>query len=368
MAQRDLYSVLGVDKKASPEEIKKAYRKLARQYHPDRNPDDKQAEERFKEISAAYDILGDADKRKQYDRGGMFARRRPAGGGAAAAASTAALGASPTSSPTSSAAAAAARGTRHARPPRRARARPRGRGLDLLRAVRRGRADPAHRADLAALRHLPRHRRQARHVAEGLPALPGPRHRVPGPGAVLDLPAVLALRRHRGDHRGPVPDLRGRGLGAHGQEVPRATSPPACATARACAWPARASPGATAARPATSYVITRVSREPGVQAQGRPRRGRGPAHDPGGDPRRRGRGPDAAAGARSCASPPGPSTAPSSACAARARRSSGGKAPRRHPLPLRHRRPGQPQRRAVRGGREAVAGHERQPAREAVLT
>jgi molecular chaperone DnaJ len=79
VAQRDLYSVLGVEKKASHDEIKKAYRKLARQYHPDRNPGDKQAEERFKEISAAYDILGDADKRKQYDRGGMFAGGGPGG-------------------------------------------------------------------------------------------------------------------------------------------------------------------------------------------------------------------------------------------------------------------------------------------------
>src|SRR5213075_1402797 len=66
------YQVLGVDKKASPEEIKKAYRKLARQYHPDRNPDDAKAEERFKEVQAAYDIVGDGEKRKQYDRGGMF--------------------------------------------------------------------------------------------------------------------------------------------------------------------------------------------------------------------------------------------------------------------------------------------------------
>jgi molecular chaperone DnaJ len=72
VAPRDLYSVLGVDKKASPEDIKKAYRKLARKYHPDTNPGDKQAEERFKEISAAYDVLGDPEKRKQYDRGGMF--------------------------------------------------------------------------------------------------------------------------------------------------------------------------------------------------------------------------------------------------------------------------------------------------------
>ena len=72
MAQRDPYSVLGVDRKSSADEIKKAYRKLARQYHPDRNPDDPKAEERFKEIQSAYDIVGDPDKRKQYDRGGIF--------------------------------------------------------------------------------------------------------------------------------------------------------------------------------------------------------------------------------------------------------------------------------------------------------
>jgi molecular chaperone DnaJ len=79
VAQRDLYNVLGVDKKASADEIKKAYRKLARQYHPDRNAGDKQAEERFKEISAAYDVLGDPDKRKQYDRGGFFTGGGPGG-------------------------------------------------------------------------------------------------------------------------------------------------------------------------------------------------------------------------------------------------------------------------------------------------
>jgi molecular chaperone DnaJ len=75
MATRpDYYKTLGVDKKASAEEVKKAYRKLARKYHPDRNPDDKQAEERFKEVSQAYDVLGDPEKRKQYDSGtGPFA-------------------------------------------------------------------------------------------------------------------------------------------------------------------------------------------------------------------------------------------------------------------------------------------------------
>ena len=82
MATRpDYYKALGVDKKAGPEEIKKAYRKLARRYHPDRNPDDKKAEERFKEVSQAHDVLGDPEKRKQYDSGtGPFATGGPGGG------------------------------------------------------------------------------------------------------------------------------------------------------------------------------------------------------------------------------------------------------------------------------------------------
>ena len=84
-AVRDPYGALGVDKKASAEEIKKAYRKLARQYHPDKNPGDKQAEERFKEVQEAYSILSDPEKRKQYDQGGIFGfdpgSFRPGGGG-----------------------------------------------------------------------------------------------------------------------------------------------------------------------------------------------------------------------------------------------------------------------------------------------
>ena len=67
MAERDYYEVLGVNRNASPEEIKRAYRKVALQYHPDKNPGDKTAEENFKEASNAYDVLSDPEKRKIYD-------------------------------------------------------------------------------------------------------------------------------------------------------------------------------------------------------------------------------------------------------------------------------------------------------------
>jgi molecular chaperone DnaJ len=80
-AKRDYYEVLGVDRKASEEEIKKAYRKLAVKFHPDKNPGDAQAEEKFKEIGEAYDVLMDADKRAAYDRYG-HAAFSGAGGGA----------------------------------------------------------------------------------------------------------------------------------------------------------------------------------------------------------------------------------------------------------------------------------------------
>ena len=166
----DYYKILGVGKNASDAEIKKAYRKLARQYHPDRNAGDKQAEERFKEISQAYDVLSDPDKRKAYDRGtgpfggfGMPGRLRPGlvqrrlrrhplqpvrrrrrrRGGARR--------------PRPAASAAGA--------PAAARPRPRDRGHADLRPGRERRPGPARGADLAAVPDLQRHRRQAGHHA-----------------------------------------------------------------------------------------------------------------------------------------------------------------------------------------------------------
>ncbi|MDR1255876.1 MAG: molecular chaperone DnaJ [Puniceicoccales bacterium] len=80
MGKEDYYSLLGVAKGASADEIKKAYRKMALKYHPDKNPGDKAAEENFKKISAAYDILQDADKRAAYDRYGHAAFESDGGG------------------------------------------------------------------------------------------------------------------------------------------------------------------------------------------------------------------------------------------------------------------------------------------------
>ena len=78
--KRDYYEVLGIDRNASASEIKKAYRKLAKKYHPDTNPGDKEAEAKFKEVTEAYEILSDSEKKAQYDQYGHAAFEQGAGG------------------------------------------------------------------------------------------------------------------------------------------------------------------------------------------------------------------------------------------------------------------------------------------------
>ena len=70
MSKRDYYEILEVDRNATAEEIKKSYRKIAIKYHPDKNPDDKASEDKFKEAAEAYEILGNQEKRSRYDRFG----------------------------------------------------------------------------------------------------------------------------------------------------------------------------------------------------------------------------------------------------------------------------------------------------------
>ena len=80
MNRRDYYDVLGVERNASLEDIKRAYRKKALEFHPDRNPGDKSAEERFKEATEAYEVLRDTEKRSRYDQFGHSGMGAPFGG------------------------------------------------------------------------------------------------------------------------------------------------------------------------------------------------------------------------------------------------------------------------------------------------
>ena len=196
--EKDYYKALGVTKGASAEEIKKSYRKLARKYHPDANKGDSASEERFKEISEAYNVLSDAKRRAEYDeaRSLFGAGRARTPGGAGGQYGSFDLG--DIFGSTGSGGRPGRPARRHVRrrwrpddhpgqaAPRRGR---RDRGVADVQRRDRGLDRDAAADRRGTVQGLPRHRRQGRHCAEGLPDLRGHRPVQPGPRAASRSPS-----------------------------------------------------------------------------------------------------------------------------------------------------------------------------------
>ena len=319
--ERDYYDVLGVERTATDAEIKRAYRKLAQQWHPDVNHDPA-AHERFTEINEAYQVLSDPDRRGRYD---MFGRAGVGGGGARPG-STAFGGFSDIFDAFFGGGAAAAGGARRGRPPP---------GADLRYDLRitfeeavKGTEKEIEFPVLLPLRHVPRQRRQARHRADDLPAV---QRAGRGP---LDPPddarpdgqrqRLPALRRRGPDRRDAVRDLPRRGpdraaTDPAGHDPGRASTR---ATRSACRTRARS--GRAAAPPGSLYVAVHVQPHPSLQARRDRALLRGAGLDRPGGARDQDHGPDRRRRRGGRDQGRAPSRPPRSGCAARACRTSGG--------------------------------------------
>ena len=330
MADRpDYYKILGVGKNASDEEIKKAYRKLARQYHPDRNPGDKQAEERFKEISQAYDVLSDPEKRKQHDRGtgpfggfgvpggfdpGSFGggfsdilSNLFGGGGGGGGGQDRAGGGPRRARPGGSRSRSRDRGVADVRPG--------GHGAQVPLAVPTSQPCPTCNGSGAKPGTTPKvcpvcNGRGVEAQSQGIFSISQPCSNCQGSGTVIE-------------H--PCPTCKGSGAQRSVRRL-RVNIPAGVRDGSRIRLAGKGEPGVRGADPGDLYVITRVQRLAGVQARRREPRGRGPADDSRGDPGRGDRGADARPAQSACGSREEPSTAPFSGCAARGRSGSAARA------------------------------------------
>ena len=226
--EKDYYGVLGVAKNASAAEIKKAYRKLAQQFHPDANPGNADAETRFKEISAAYDVLGDEDKRKRLRRGARHGRlrvrrvrsrwRRAPRDGRAAPAAPAARG---TSTSSDRATRRSVRGVvrrwgplARSRDAAAARDRPRDRGQDLVRGRDGGHTVPVKITGPAVCRDLSRFGRRTGHQPICVRSAAGPARSAVNQGFFSMAQPCPRCNARGASSRRRVPRARDRASGA----------------------------------------------------------------------------------------------------------------------------------------------------------
>ena len=265
--EKDYYAILGVSETATAKEIKSAYRKLSRKYHPDANAGDAASEERFKEISAAYDVIGDDERRKEYDEvrrlgpvGGGFGGGGPGGGFSFTTDNLGDLG------------------DLFGNLFNRGRGRGRGRdGSTVGPAARRGSRDRAaavvrgsgarrhHHGEPHQRRrvpHVPRHRCQAGHDAEAVPALRRPRDHRRQPGLLLVQPAVPAVWRHAVCIvEEPCPTCHGSGTELRARQV-KVRIPAGVQDGQRIRLKGRGGPGRNGGPNGDLYVVAKVEPHP----------------------------------------------------------------------------------------------------------